>query len=84
MASIKLRQAFVKAPILHHFDLKHHIRVEMDISGYSISGVLSQLTSNNLGRWHLVAFFSKKMIPTETRYETHNSELLAIVETFQS
>ena len=33
----KLRQAFVKAPILHHFDLDCHIQVEMDVSGYVIS-----------------------------------------------
>ncbi len=28
-------------------------------------------------------FFSKKMIPAETRYETHDNELLAIVEVFK-
>ena len=35
----KLRQAFVKAPIFYHFDLERHIWVEMDISGYAISGL---------------------------------------------
>ena len=75
----KLRQAFVKAPILHHFDPERYIRVETDASGYVISEVLSQLTSDDLGRWHPVAFFSRKMIPFETRYETHDGELLAIV-----
>ena len=37
----QLRQAFVEAPILHYFDLKSHIRIETNISGYAISGVLS-------------------------------------------
>ena len=37
-----------------------------------------------MGQWHLVAFFSRKMIPAETRYETHNEELLAIVEVFKT
>ena len=83
-AFTELRQAFVKAPILHHFDLERHIRVETDVSGYAIGGVLSQLTSDDLGRWHPVAFFSRKMIPAETRYETHNGELLAIVEAFKT
>ena len=38
---IKLRQAFLKAPILHHFDPECHIRIEIDVSGYAISGVFS-------------------------------------------
>ena len=50
MAFTKLRQAFIKVLILHHFDPKRHIRVETDISGYAIGGVLSQLTSDDLGR----------------------------------
>ena len=83
-AFTKLRQAFVKAPILHHLDPKCHIRVETDASGYAIGGVLSQLTSNDSGRWHPVAFFSRKMILAETRYETHNGELLAIVKAFKT
>ena len=45
----KLRQAFLKAPILQHFDLERHIQIETDISGYVIGGVLSQLTSDDLG-----------------------------------
>ena len=80
----KLRQTFLKAPILYHFDLKRHIRIETDVSGYAIGGVLSQLTSDDSGRWHPVAFFSQKMILAETRYETHNGELLAIVEAFKT
>ena len=83
-AFTKLRQAFIKAPILHHFDPERHIRIETDASGYAIGGVFSQLTSDDLGRWHPVAFFSRKMIPAETRYETHDGELLAIVEAFKT
>ena len=84
LAFTELRQAFFKAPILHHFDPDCHIRIETDASSYAIGGVLSQLTSDDLGRWHPVTFFSHKMIPTETRYKTHDSELLAIVETFKT
>ena len=83
LAFTELRQAFIKAPILYHFDPECYIRIETDVSGYVIGGVFSQLTSDNLGQWHLVAFFSRKMIPAETRYETHDGELLAIVETFK-
>ena len=84
LAFTKLRQAFLKTPILYHFDSERHIRIETDVSGYAIGGVLNQLSSDNLGRWHPVAFFSCKMIPAETRYETHDSELLAIVEVFKT
>ena len=38
-----LRLAFIKAPILRHFDLESHIRIETNTSGYAIGGVLSQL-----------------------------------------
>ena len=84
LASIKLRQAFLKAPILHHFDSDRHIRIEIDVSGYAISGFLSQLTLDDMGQWHLVVFFFHKMIPAETRYKTYNGELLAIVESFKT
>ena len=75
LAFTRLRQAFVEAPILHHFDPESHIRIETDASGYAIGGVLSQLSSGtrpdgvvtkDLGQWHPIAFFSRKMIPAET------------------
>ncbi len=48
-AFTKLRQAFLEAPILNYFDPERHIRIETDALGYAISGVLSQLTSDDLG-----------------------------------
>ena len=44
----RLRQAFTKAPILRHFDLECHIRIETNASGYAIGEVLSQQTSNQV------------------------------------
>ena len=41
LAFIKLRQAFIKAPILHHFNLERYIRIETDVSDYAIGGVFS-------------------------------------------
>ena len=49
LAFTELRQAFLKAPILHHFDPERHIRIETDVSDYAIGGVLSQLTSDDSG-----------------------------------
>ena len=83
-AFTQLRQAFNKAPILQHFDPECHIRIETDASGYAIGRVLSQLTSDNLGQWQPVVFYSQKMMPAETRYKTHNGELWAIVEGFKT
>ena len=63
-AFTQLRQAFIEAPILRHFDPEYHIRIQTDTSGYVIGGVLSQLTDS--GQWHPVAYYSRKMIPAET------------------
>ena len=48
LAFINLRQAFFKAPFLHHFDLEHYIWIETDASVYAIEEISSQLTSNKL------------------------------------
>ena len=40
-AFTKLRQAFIKAPIFHHFNPERYIWVETDASGYAIGGVFS-------------------------------------------
>ena len=60
------------------------MRIETDVSDYAIGGVLGQLISDDRGWWHPVAFFPQKMIPAETRYETHNGELLAIFDVFKT
>ena len=46
----ELRQAFIEAPILNHFNLEHHIRIETDVLGYAIGRIFSQLTLDDLGR----------------------------------
>ena len=76
LAFTQLRQTFVEASILHHFNPESHIQIEIDASCYVISSILSQLSSKtrpdgivtktNLSQWYPVAFFSKKIIPIET------------------
>ena len=90
----RLWLAFTKAPILWHFDSECNIWIETNASGYTIGDVLSQLASGtspdeivtkaDLSQWHPVAFFSRKMIPTETQYEVHDNEFLAIVKAFKT
>ncbi len=41
-------------------------------------------SKSKIGQWYLIGFFSQKMIPTETRYKTHDHELLAIIEAFKT
>ena len=48
LAFTKLKQAFVKALILHHFYPERHIWIETEISGYAIGRVFDQLTLDNL------------------------------------
>ena len=52
-------------------------RVETDISGHTIGGVLSQ---EQEGKWKLIVFLSRTMQQAERNYEIYDKELLAIVE----
>ena len=72
-----LRLAFIKAPIFYYLDLKNYIQITTDASGYSISEMLSQLkfsfnillnnsNKSDFSQWHLVAYFSKKIIIIKT------------------
>ncbi len=54
--------------------------METDASDFAVAAILSQILSD---RWHPVAFWSRKMIPAERNYETHDQELLAIVDAFK-
>ena len=81
-AFTQLRKAFTEAPILWYFNSEHYIRIETDSSSYAIGDVFSQITSET-GQWHLVAYYSQKMISAKTLYETHNNKLLAILKAFK-
>ncbi len=39
-----LQKTFIKPSILKHFDLAYNIRIEIDVSGYVIMKVFSQMT----------------------------------------
>ena len=90
----RLQLAFSKASILQYFDLECYIWIENDALGYAIGDMLSQLasktsldrvvTKTDLGRWHPVAFYFKKIIPVKTQYKTHDNKLLVINESFKT
>ncbi|KAJ1578183.1 hypothetical protein NDA12_006979 [Ustilago hordei] len=72
----KLIQAFTSAGVLQHFNYHLPTRLETDASDFAIAGVLKQ---EHEGRWHPVAFYSRKMSSAEKNYEIHDKELLAVV-----
>ncbi|KAJ1042308.1 hypothetical protein NDA10_004995 [Ustilago hordei] len=71
----KLIQAFTSAGVLQHFDYHLSTRLETDASDFAIAGVLKQ---EHEGRWHPVAFYSRKMSSAKKNYEIHDKELLAV------
>ncbi|CEG79125.1 hypothetical protein RMATCC62417_13627 [Rhizopus microsporus] len=75
-----LKIASTTASILRFFDPNSKIVVETDASDFAVAGVLSQYGSDNI--LHPIAFFSRKLDPTEVNYNIHDKELLAIVSCF--
>lgn len=76
-----LKNSFISAPILKHFDPTKEVFVECDASDFVSSGILSQ--EDDQGVLHPVAFMSKKYDPAECNYEIYDKELLAIVRCFE-
>lgn len=77
----RLKDAFVKGGVLHHFDPERQIVVEADASDFGIGGILSQVQNDSL---RPIAFFSKKMGPAELNYPIHDKELLVIILCFKA
>ena len=83
-----LKKTFTKAPMLTHYNPEAPIKVETDALGFALSGILSQPVVEDVAiqsqkHWHPVAFWLRKMNSAERNYETHDAELLAIVESFK-
>ena len=54
----------------------------MDTSDYAVAAILSITLSD--GEIHPVAFYSQTLTTSELNYDTHDKELLAIYESFQT
>ena len=67
-----LKKALVSAPVLAIYDPTKETEVVVDASKKALGAVLLQ-------DGHPVAFESRKLLPAETRYDTGNRELLAVV-----
>ena len=62
-----LKEAFTSAPFLWYFDEDKPMRVETDASAFAIGGILTQqFEINSHLHWLPVAYYSKKLLDTET------------------
>ena len=71
-----LKEAITTAPVLAAPDFTKPFTVTTDASKVALGAVLTQGTKSE---HRVVAFESRKLKPTETRYENHDRELLAII-----
>jgi hypothetical protein len=76
-----LKNSFVSAPILCHFDLERKIVVETDAANLIVAGVLSPYDDNDI--LHPVPYFSRKHSPAKINHEIYDKEPLAIVQAFK-
>ena len=72
------KEALAHAVQLQHFNPSAKLSIAVDASDHALGGVLQQLVHND---WHPLAFFSRRLLPAETRYSTFGRELLAIYST---
>ncbi len=56
----------------------------MTSNQHSSDHVTHKGPNSEIGKWYPIAFFSQKIISTETYYETYNHKLLAIIEVFKT
>jgi len=82
----QLKAAFVKEPILKHFDTDLPTLVETDANDNVCAAVVSQQHKHpTSGKpvWMPTSYYSKKMNPAERNYDIYDKELLAIVKTLK-
>ena len=80
-AFMNLKEAFMKSSFLRHFNSIKQCVLEMNVSGFTVTVILSQKQENH--HWHLIAFYSQKMMNAECNYLTENQKLLMIIAAFQ-
>ena len=76
-----LKERFIAAPILAHFDFEKECILETDSSDNVFARILSQYGKDKL--LHLVAFFSRKHSSQEINYEIYDKKLLVIIKSFE-
>ena len=77
----QLRDVFMRAFILRHFDSEWYTHIEINAFNYAVASILFQ--SDDEDQWHSIAFWFKMMINVERNYEIHDQKLLVIVAMFK-
>jgi RNase H-like domain found in reverse transcriptase len=72
----KMKAIIAKETLLAYLDLNKQFEIHTDASHTQLEAVLSQDKRP-------IAFYSRKLNPTQTRYTTTERELLSIVETLK-
>jgi len=73
-----LKKRFTTELILVALYLDKKIRMEVDVSDYTIGGVL--LIECEDKKWRPVAYLLKLLNEIEQNYEIHNIEMLAVIK----
>ena len=77
-----IKKAFICTLVITHWVLDTQITVETDTSDYAVAVILSITLSNR--EIHPVTFHSQTLTTSKLNYDTHNKELPAIYELFQT
>ena len=75
-----IKEKLAQAALLAYPDTNSPLSLMVDASDRAIGGVVQQLKDN---AWQPIAFFSRKLLPAETRYSTFGRELLAVYLTIK-
>ena len=73
----KLKEAITKAPVLVSPDWSKPLRCHIDVLQTAVGGTLTQLDEN--GRNSVIAFYLKKLSPTESVYTANDRDLLGLI-----
>ena len=73
----EIKNKFIKELILKIYRLELPIRVKIDLLDFILGAYIVQKYKDKI--WHLVVYYSRKLIPLELNYDIYDKELLAIV-----
>ena len=76
----QLIDAFISAPVLHHYNPTLLSQVEVDASSSACVGILSLKWEDG---WHPIAYCLKKFSGPEIHYPIYDKELFAIIWSFK-
>ena len=78
----ELKKRFTKELVLVVLNLDKKIRIEVNVSDYTIEKVLPMECKDR--KWQLVAFLSKYLNEIKRNYEIHNKKILAVIRKLEN